>query len=841
MGNQLQIANQTAVADFLGSQLVVEFQTAEGSGQYPPARYIQRVVKCSGQQPSYAIGSIPMKVFRDEAAPTCALMFSGPAGEVTLRTRASCSYLTSTGKAVKLLNGTLVTYTHGIGNDTLGAMIIDDRWILSKFTCFGRWTYDPQSGTTQASPSDPPTGAYYLDPVPLVFNKDGWPDCFDTPYGPMFAPSPRYGYKQQWNVEDIGEPAIGLATTRARSWTVGDAITHLRNRHSAEMDGKNPMVSNYGSQRIPKAIIWPVSLGSVFNANRTLKNFTTANNTSLLEALQKICRRAGAYDLYSKPTGAFNSTLSIVNMNPKDHAGGQFYLPSYLGTPTIADVMGDSQVVWDGTIVESIINLFDDVCIPGDPPSVERFVSTQNFAADAGIDVGLEYAWDRGPNNDGLGGDEQAFKDYMSNAGITATPVNSVSRFQIACKLWTDVFCNYRMKKGFDIWKDTKYDGTVNMSAYARIKAYILTGFNMNSNNPGDWDRLPVTVEYNYDATNNHWRIAQQFNGQEIMSDERTLRFQHLRDNIQSDGKYQTWYNTGAQYAGATMKPCPIRLTIAAKGDWFITGRAGQTNDAAADPNNVSRRLNKKDNGTFTWLAVAHEGDYVDEQRIKSKPNGYVNIDATHRDYPNRCTVGNELFTDLNFNGDATKGRLPLHALARLADVKRIEYTGQIAMQGMHPAINPGDNISVESASSIGTYSVCKCVIYDADKQASIVELSSEESSVIYDMPMPPRTGKSDSFASYNPDSSVSGGYDSVAIKSPSENPGDKSPRAPSQMRVPGEAMPPNQQASKPATISGPAKGSLLDKSEKAKPVAKNDASRATKTGNYNKFGEEDE
>src|SRR5207249_4901395 len=119
-----------------------------------------------------------------------------------------------------VMSGTLVQYTHTFADDSAIALCMDDKWLLSKVTVFGRMTYDPL------------TGRHYFDAAaPCNFNELGYPNCIDSPYGPRFAPAHRFGFKAAQGSEDYSEPSVGSATTRARSWTVQDIFNYLRSLH----------------------------------------------------------------------------------------------------------------------------------------------------------------------------------------------------------------------------------------------------------------------------------------------------------------------------------------------------------------------------------------------------------------------------------------------------------------------------------------------------------------------------------------------------------------------------------------------------------------------------------
>lgn len=741
MANSVQVTLPTSNKDVYGAQFVCDFESFANSSYIPPARYTQRVVLVAGQQMSYAVVVIPADTFGDETGPTCALLSTGPAGKVKLRSRASVGFRNRSGNKVSMLNGTLVTYGHSIVNDGLVASVFDDKLLLAKITVFGRFCYDPEAGVFSFDAGSK-----------CIFNEFGQPNCIDSPLGPVFAPSARFGYKASFSAEDLNEPAVGQALTRARSWQFSDSDAYLRRLHSAEMAGTTPVVVDYGSRRLKKNVQWPATACQVVGATRTLKNVDVDNKT-LLEALSILCRKAGAYDLYFSPVGAYDSVLSYVNMNPADKQGGQLYLPKGYVTDAGAAMVGPD-VVLGGVLNESIVNYFDDTCICGDPAAVERFLA--NSVVGAGSVFGIERPWSQT--------DEDAFKAYMDDASVLGTPVSSAERFDIACKLWPLVFASARIKTGFDLWEGTKYAGYFNQKRNPRLHPELLSADNQSSLNPRNWDKKPIVIECDSDNTGN-WQACERLDGLQISADGQYLIFPALRRlTTMANGAAvtqgtMTIFNTDSSnpYKGSTMQWRPMRFTMVGEGDWRITGRAGH-DDNNPDPNSTQHRIRTKDDDKWTYLTVAADGDYVDHNRRLSNPNGYATIDAAHRDFADKCAVGHELFTDLNLDGVAASGRLPRHAQTRNADVKRIEYTGVLIQPGLVPSARPGNNVVVESMASLGTYSVLKCVVFEADSQNTQLELGSHDMATIYDIPMTRSTSGQGGKSSGYPETTATGG-----------------------------------------------------------------------------------
>lgn len=276
----------------------------DGSGMYPTftteLRIAEKVVLTAGLEPSYAVVEIPMARFGagfyDEVPYAVAFNMRGPAGKLLLNTRASIYVRTESGQRLPLLNGTIVEVDHGVKNDDLILTIYCDKWLLNKITCFGQAQYCPE------------TKRYGLvTNAPLIFNLFGYPDCLDTPMGPRFAPTLRYGWVQKTTgTTDTEEPLPGKATTRTRSWRVVDAIQYLRDMHYAPAGKRPPTAENYGRQVLGKGLVWPADIQQMLltaGATRVLHN-TSIQGLTLDAALAKLANRAGPYELYCKPGAA---------------------------------------------------------------------------------------------------------------------------------------------------------------------------------------------------------------------------------------------------------------------------------------------------------------------------------------------------------------------------------------------------------------------------------------------------------------------------------------------------------------------------------------------------------
>jgi len=752
----MQVSTSQA-KDVVAGRLVCQFKDTNGKwSRFTAGRFCSEVVLSSGESPSYALCSMPMNSFGpgayDEVAPTCALQTRGPAGQIKLKTRATISYLQNNQSAT-LMHGWVVTHTHQIDEDSIVTQIFDDRWVLGKFTVSGRMTFDPT------------TGRHYWDWIPPVFNDLGFPNCVDTPYGPRFAPCHRFGFSnnmtaEQAIVENYDEPEPGKATTRARSWRCQDIIRYLRDQFAPASGGMRAPCKLYlGIMDLPDNIVWPEALGTGFGLDRTPKNFSL-HNASLLQALQAVARKAGAYDLYVEPADNDKSTLKFLNMNPRTFTGAVLYTAAY-GASHVGQCMNAGSIVKGGSVTESFVDGFDEVVICGDRPVVERVCST--YTADVGAGY-LEFAWSPG--------DQAAFNIYLQTYGGAGR--GDEDSFRSASKIWPLVYAAYRPSLDADLWEGTKWgtpESNLKNDGRARILVAQLTGYSQDASNPRNWTPREIVVEYlkifgDEDITWEEppapeWFEAAKFDNLTLSADSTIVFLNALRE----PGIAQTWYSeinpdSQGQYDGKYMYPRNVRLQLALQADWPITGVKGSGGDKSDDPNRIAGRVAEKPR--FCYQVNAEEMDYVEYLRSnESRPVGAALLDKLHDGrsaaaFPAKQTEGDELFTDRR---NATTGRLPRHADLRNQDVKRVDIHATLNIEPISLGMWPGLNLSLEAGDSIPILGVVKTVIFRAeafgDEGQTTVIIGPPDSAAIYDPPSSAR-----SRISFNAGSSKSTGND---------------------------------------------------------------------------------
>lgn len=698
-----QVIKTSTALDRKGYQLVVDMYTGAYSSQivdqtHPGLRYATEVVRVLGPQYSYAYVGIPVNTFGDEWAPSVALQRDGPAGKVKLRSRARVNMIDYNGKKIPLLVGYLVQYSHVLDEDSVIGIVMDDRWLLSKTTVFGAGIYNPR------------TKAYYFDAKrPCIFNFDGYPDAIDSPYGVMFAPSKLFGYKRSEAVEDTNEPIAGSAYERSRSWTCQDIANYLRRMYYTGQRPSHPM--SYGKQQLSQYIEWPESFGNQRGFNRVARHFN-CENMDVGEALGRICRKAGPYEIQMNPVG-WRGQLGLVQVNSR--FGGIILTGPRYGSDVVGgninDAVQDSVRVSGGTVTESCVGFFDDVCIAGDPPALEHEFTSYS---EGGTPVELENAWSQE--------EEDSFKKIINDNG------KNEGAFLMACRAEPRVYCCYRIKTGYDAIKQTLFPNFV-PPHNPRILPRLLSGFAQGNANPRDWNPREIVLEFKDEIIEpKGWKPCARFDNLEIIDDGNAFMVSSLREA----GDRVTFRSTG--YDPATYVASEMRITCAVEREFRITGKS------RGDPNGTASRVNTGER--FSFLAVAEDGDYSHWERYHSRPNGN-NVSEPYKSelFPDRCASSSPdfLFSDLKDVSRFGSPRIQLHSDHRLEDVKRIDYHGVLSMHTWNPSLKPGMMVTLDiGGKPISPSAVIKSVRFNSQAQSQQIELQAGDNSVIYDIPIGP-------------------------------------------------------------------------------------------------------
>jgi len=698
-----QVIKSKTQLDRNAYKLVVDLYGGDYSGNivdesHPGLRYATEVCRVLGPQYSYAYIGIPVNEFGAEWAPAVALQQDGPAGKVKLRSRARVNMIDFNGNSIPLLVGSLTQYAHNLDEDSCVGMVMDDRWLLSKVTVFGAAIYDPVEKSS-----------WFDAARPCIFNMGGLPDCLDAPGGPKFAPGRMFGYKPSQAVEDSNEPT--QAKDRSRSWTCHDVVEYLRNMYYNAHRPSHPQ--NYGKQQLSLFIDWPSSFGSQYGFNRVVRNFS-CENMDVATALGNTCRKAGPYEIQCNPVG-WRGQLGLVQVNTR-YGGTTLTGPTYGSKDPggdIATAIGNATTISGGTVMESIVGFFDDVCICGDPPALEHQFSMRD---ETGPTVNLEL-WA------GWSDDEEAnFKKIIDDNG------KNEAAFLMACKAEPRVYCTYKVKPAYDSYMKTFWPGFTPPCS-PRILPFLLSGYAQNNTNPRDWNPREIILEYydnSYGGTG--WKACASFDNLTIIDEGNCFMVSSLRES----GTRVTFM--GSFSDTSSMVANKMRLTCAVEREFRITGKAN------ADPNNTNSRVNRVGQ-RFTFLTVAEDGDYVHWERYQSRPNGNeIAEPQLSQDFPDKNSNpgGDWLFSDLYDRHGSNGPRIERHADHRLEDVKRIDYHGTLTMHTWNPSLRPGMQVFVNTGgNSIIPTAVIRAVTFNSQTQSQQVELMAADNATIYDVPLP--------------------------------------------------------------------------------------------------------
>ena len=677
------------------------------------ARIADRIQIQAGEEPSYAIVQIPMDSWPDEDAMAVAGVKGGPLDRIKLNSRASITHQSIAGVAVQILTGSVFRIGHDLGQDAGVIAIIDDRWLLSKVYCFGQHQYDYSEEKF-----------YFVAADELIFNQGGWPNCIDSPKGPRFTPSPRYG----WTAADTEEDPPGEATSKARSWRVSDAMKYLRAVHyeSAAESGITPFRRNYGKKMVNDLlVIWPKQLGqslSVKNgtnrAERVLHDFRLEGLT-LLQSMVLLGKRSGPFELYCGPSGdeagAMNrGKLSFISYEKTASSGAGIEHTGIRGGDLTTAIAYNS--VQRGNLGEDIKDHFHEVIVLGDPPCVETLLQTN---IDTPASATLSPAW--------TAAQETAWRAYINTNG------KNRKAFEEACLLYPLVYAGYSMvaptiNPGFNPWTATKWEAQwKNRQRFRqKFRATLLTAIN-SAENPSNFMPREMPVEYSINDRVT-WVTAQYYSNLQLSYDRTTIMLTALRDNPVS----QTW--KGSLALPLAIEAADIRLTAVIEADWRTTGVCG----VGVDENKTEGRVytDGGQHAIFSYLATTKSGDFIEWLRQGAYPVGQLIPAATRGsptvvgsayDFTDKALKGKELFTDAPFGGAGDNtgitGRIVEHAIARQRGLRRIKGGGQVVYKQFEAGFLPGARFSgVLDGMDVGA-GVVRSMTLEANAQDCMLEI----------------------------------------------------------------------------------------------------------------------
>jgi hypothetical protein len=724
MSNAVVSPSVTGV-DETPSALRVSFQQA-GLQKALPSRFVPQLTLVTGPGAAGAMFAVPCKeLIADEMAFQIAMKADGPAAAIRLLSRAQVDIATGR-NAQPLFCGCVVKHIHHIMQgrtfDALTSMILDDRWVLSKFKAFGRMEYDPDAGTASGG-----TYHYFHSAAETIFNHMGFGDCLDTPYGPRFAPSSWFGRSSSFNREVFQEPAPGKATHTPRKWRAQDIAQYWKDFWFPERAAVRPAMPpiDLGLITVPDYITIPKNFTTQFRNPRALVDVDHTDLTAL-ECFQDLARRAGSYDINIKAVGNFRSELQFVDMNPARGTGTVYYLPGYPAATTLNEAMTKPTLIKAGAIIEDATGWYADVALHGDRRAIEQMMSTWFDGTGALL---LEPAWSAA--------DEKEYTDYIDSSG-PGTPAGSGARFTAANNIWPEVFCAFRQRSGAPIFGASKLANFKNRVKYASFLPTQLTAKN-KGNSPQGWEPLPIIFEAHMskreidelDPGVSAW-FPTAVGVVEFSPDYKVVRFPTMRD------LGTTWYSELNPHAdddppgeiwpvyGFPMRKRGVRINAAIQSDYPVLARS------TGDPNRTAFRL-APDVPKYTCRVLSRGLVYVDwGRKVSSRPLGEGRIDLDKAIFDlgsNRAAAGTELYSDLpgSVNAPNATGRMQQHANLKLEDANRIVIGGELVFKGLNPMLLPGLAARIEGDNTIEMWGVNQAVTFDQTTQETIVSFGSHE------------------------------------------------------------------------------------------------------------------
>lgn len=704
-----------------------------------------KMVLQAGADMSFANCVVPLANDIDENAFSVALKRNGPLDKIKPRCRAVIYYVNqSTGLPAPVLIGSVIDETHNLGDDTGILTVVDDKYVLEKVKCYGRVAARASSINIDSSI------LVFLADEPLIFNKDGLQDCIDdvTTGLPVFAPSPRYG----WKYTDHSEPAPGEAFYQARSWRAPDILKYLKAFYHEDTLANRPVEMALGYNQIsftdnfvPLFIYWPDNLAnklSVADDPETIARYNRAVNhfdcegKNMAEILNDLGEACGPFGLYMIPRSSGSSAggdldiefgknsdseISFVNFSRKK-GGNCMTIPGFFNSGIYDSLHGLS--VLGGYVKENVRNYYDNSIIIGDAPIFEKTIETNITYVGSPPELSTNSG-----NLEAYTIQDAAWIKYVNTYYTPGTNIQAIineanNKFPLA-------FIAFRIRAGYDYTEGTKWEGIISpRRTYAKILPHLITPevlideINESEPNPANFKFKDIPVEVkNAGGT---YVLLQQNNGFEISLDGTYFIIPALRDKSTGfaglSGGAQ-WDRMPIGQVEVNCKRMDVRVCVAIQADTRMMASANRNDD----PNEVGGRVDT-DKYSCTELIIAKKGDYVDYLRgPNAKPEGSnTNLNASNLNrYPDKCTANDELFSDNN--GDPLDpnptSRLSSHVVHRHSDNKRITYSGQIEFNQFDPALVPGEIIAGFCNAGIDVRGPIKSTTIDVLRQKVLVEL----------------------------------------------------------------------------------------------------------------------
>lgn len=721
MSNAIVLPTVSSV-DTGGQTILVSFKTGDGTSAIP-ARELRSLTISTGPTASSFTAGIPfVEALADEEAFNIALQSKGPAAALKLLTRAEASIMDNTGKNGVAKCCGFITHRQHIyfdGNifDNLNVHVQDDLWLLTKYKIFGKHEYDPENGNS-----------YYNAAGKCVFNPHGLKNRADSSSGPRFTPSNNTGYSGENGKEHYDDPSEGGATKRASSWSTRSVLEYILRHYFASNGGGGGPSRNFGALQVPAFVKVAVGIIGLL-PDRPLRD-VNYDGWTVLDAIHDILRRSGAFEIRAKALGNFESEIVLVDINPSYFT--TIYPPGAKSDDPGA-LMNDGSVFKYAVVEEDVADLSTSVNLQGDPTVVETFASTDSQGTGANK---LKFGW-----TDKELQDARAFLEDPNEAGTSRF---SLERFKMMCNKFPRVGAWYQIN---DSDKFNIFEGTKNSRYKLKVKngvmlATQLTAVNTD-NSPVGWQPMEIRVEvkltdYEFDEEKRaytgqnppapvpvwlkQWKTVGRFDELRLSPDGKFVQLDGLRISQSAENTETSFYTDYGDDPGHPheryskyLTPREIRLQVAVESD--IPANSYDE----SDPNSIGGRL--ADGAPNLTLQIrAGPLSFVDWLRhIDSRPLGESGFAPPERQFPEKASAGNELYSD--FKGepgspnDGSRARRMTDA--KIRELKRIALSGKVTFPKLNPATDPGFAAEIGGGVMEGLRGVFKAVTYSADDQAT--------------------------------------------------------------------------------------------------------------------------
>lgn len=667
--------------------------------------------------------------------------------------------LGATAAKAPVMVGSIVERNHDLSNDALTLKVLDDLYLLTKYSIFGQYMLSADRSFI-----------FFDSSKDTVFNPNGWPNCMDSDHGPVFAPTPRYG----WHHTDTDEPPPGNALTRARSWRITDVLTYILNSMNDGAQGTGTsyatvsdspardlqpkpvnseyisLYSNIGEQlTIPDGSPAQTSAASTQRSVRYVHNLNL-QALNLYMALLRVCEAAGPFVPYVSPSGesdgkqqtAFRSQLNFMFTGaPPPTASKQRFTASGKG------VMG--------YLKESSEKYHRQTVIAGQPVKIERMLSTDGGTVAAaaaaspvcrdfdGLAMGAATSVYSGALQPKWTTDDQtAWCDYIYDNQATL----GVSKaFERANSLYPLVFNAYGASGNWDYTEGTKYSEVADTLPRLPVLFHpdLLTGqqcrvspSTVTANDPSYWRSLDTYIQCYTVAGDpssgaaidtGTWNTPTYYDGLKLGVDRTYFEVPGLRDSAE----HPTWRGTLVKGSltkatfRAQIKANHIRLTTVVEAQFRMFKKL------TSDFNKTGGRVSGE--SLYTYFAITDD-DYLEWLRKDSYPYGKraettalpLGADANGK-MPDKCTLNSELFSDGTLIPGGWGSRISEHGAARQREVNRVYCGGSMVYRNYEPGLGLGATIgewSTDANQGVTADSRVTSITFDEDQQTFTYEFT---------------------------------------------------------------------------------------------------------------------